>query len=269
MAGNRASGGERAAKRDMAPRRDVPVSCDARIKLACLVVFVIAALHARSALALGMCAAVAIALAAAARMRPREAVRVLRPLWPILVITVGMQVLYLQQGDVLMRIGPVAITVGALAESARMVVSLFAIMLVSVVFMRVTSTEELMRTLRWLLAPLQMLGMRIDAFMLSLSVAFRFVPVLVGEFRQLKRAQEARCTRFDGGVRQRLAAYMRLFAPLLRSSYRRADMLAEAFVARCFSCGVRSTTLRASRIGTRDFALLLGTVALFVCVVVL
>lgn len=244
-------------------------SLDARVKLVCLVVFVVASLHAHGVLAVGLCVCAAALFAAAVRMRPREAACVLRPLWPILVITVIMQVLYLQQGDVLAQVGPVAITSGALAESARMIAVLFSIMLASVAFMRITSTEELVRTLRWLLSPFRAMGARTDAFMLSLSVAFRFVPVLVGEFRQLKSAQEARCATFGGSVRERLSAYMRLFAPLLRSSYRRADTLAEAFVARSFACGVQSTSLHVSRVGAADVLALACMVALCAAIVVL
>ncbi len=242
---------------------------DARVKLACLAFFVVAVLHAHGAFAVGMCAGAAILLAVAVRMRPREDARVLRPFWPILVITVVMQVLYLQQGDVLAQVGSVAITSGALAESARMIVVLFSIMLASVAFMRITSTEELLRALRWLLAPFRAMGARTEAFMLSLSIAFRFVPVLVGEFRQLRNAQEARCATFGGGVRERLSAYMRLFAPLLRSSYRRADALAEAFVARSFSCGVKSTSLHASHVGAADVLALVCVVALCAAILIL
>ena len=235
---------------------------DARVKLVCLAVYIAAALHAKSPLALGICLIVAMLLAAAVHLRRRDVRAVMRPLAPILVVTAIMQVLYLQQGQAIVQLGPVTVTAEALWATARMLASLLSVMLASVAFMRCTDTEELMRTLRWLLAPLRAAGLRTEGFMFSVSVAFRFIPVLVKEFRQVKRAQESRCGSFDGGVRQRLGAYMRLFPPLARSSLRRADSLAEASVSRCLACGIAPTAMRAGRFGVREAVFLIATLAL-------
>ena len=123
--------------------------------------------------------------------------------------------------------------------------------------------------LRWLLSPLRALGVRTEAFMLSLSVAFRFVPVLVNDFSQLKQAQQARCASFEGSVSQRVANYARLFAPLARSSLRRADTLAEAFIARAFSCTSAPTSLHVARFGAREVVCLLVTATLAVLAIIL
>ena len=227
---------------------------DARVKLVCLAVYIVVALHAGTPAALALCLAAAVLVAAFVRMTPRDAGMVMRPLAPIVLITVIMQVWYFQQGHVIAQLGPVVLTTEGLWAIARMVLSLLSIMLASVAFMRCTATEELMRVLRWLLAPFRALGMRVEGIVLALDVAFRFVPVLVADFQQVKRAQEARCGSFDGGVRQRVDAYARLFAPLTRSSLRRADTLAQAFVARCFSCGIQPTTLHEGGLGLREAA---------------
>ena len=239
---------------------------DARAKLFCLIVYVVAALHARTPLAVGACVIAAIVVACAVRLGFRDAWRSLRPLLPIVAITVVMQVLTEQQGDALVWLGGFAVTREALLASCRMVLILAAIMVASVSFMRCTTAEELMVTMRWLLRPLHAIGLRTDAFMLSLSVAFRFIPVLVNEFGQLKRAQQARLASFEGGVRTRLDAYLRLFAPLVRSSFRRADTLGEAFLARCFSCGREATTIHVGHFGAREGAAIVVIIAFVVAV---
>ena len=241
---------------------------DARVKLAFLVAFVVVALRARTVAAIVFCLAVAAALAVVARLRPKDVRAVMLPLAPILLVTIVMQVLTTQSGQVLAWAGLVAITLEALAESGRMVAGLLAIMVASVSFMRVTTTEELVATLRWLLSPLRAAGVKTDALVLSLQVAFRFVPVLASEFSQLKRAQESRLASFEGTVRQRVGAYMRLFAPLVRSAYRRADTVAEASVARCFSSTAHPTALHASRLGVRDACALIALALLIVLAVI-
>lgn len=240
---------------------------DARAKLAFLTVFMVAALHARSAAALGVCLTVAVLLAVAVRLRPRELRAVLVPLVPILLFTILFQVLTLQEGLALVRIVGVAITAEALAESARMVACLLALMLVSVSFMRCTSVEDLMSTLRWLLSPLCKLGLRTDTFILSLSVALSFLPVLVREFQGLKTAQLARLASFDGTICERLRAYVKLFAPLLHSSFNHADNLADAFLARGFSCNPAPTRLQTAHLEASGIVCLLAAAILVVCVV--
>lgn len=216
---------------------------DPRVKLLCLAAYFVAALHARSAAALGACLAVAVGLALAVRLDARTIARVAKPLVPIVVITVIAQVLYTQQGTVLARIGPLALTADALVESARMIACLLCLVLASVSFMRCTGTEDLLQTIDWCLRPLRRLRVRTDGFSFALSVAFRFVPVLSAEFQQVKRAHEARLVRFEGGVRTRLGAYMRLFAPLVRNTFRHADALAASSVSRCLGHAPARTSL--------------------------
>lgn len=241
---------------------------DARVKLACLAAYVVVALHARTPLALGLCLAAALLVGLAARLSWRDVRAVACPLVPVVVVTVVMQVLSVQEGEVLVWLGGFAVTSGVLWASVRMVGALLGVMAMSVSFMRCTSTEALLSTLRWLLAPLRRMGARTDALMLSLSVAFRFIPVLVGEFSQLKRAQQSRLASFEGGVRARLVAYTRLFPPLVRSSFRQADSLAEAFLARAFGIGVEPSALHGLHARPADGAALLAC-ALFAALVVL
>ena len=242
---------------------------DARVKLACLVIFAIAALHAHTAASLAICCIVAAAMGAAARMRPRDVALVLRPLAVILAVTAIMQVLSIREGQVLAQWGPIMVTTGALASIARMVIGLLCIMVASVAFMRCTSSEQIARAFAWLLAPLRRMGVRTDGLLFSLSVAFRFASVLVGEFGQLKRAQMARGAMFDGTVRQRLAAYARLFAPLIRSSFRKADNLADAALSRGFGAPGRRTNLHRGCFGWPEALCLAMMCAVAIAVVLL
>lgn len=238
---------------------------DARMALFSLLLYFIAAFHARGTIALGVCAAVAVALAIASRLTAKDILKALRPLVVILVITVVMQVLYTQNGTVMFHLGSLAVTQEALVDSAGMLVCLLCVMVASVAFMRCVDTAGLVYALAWFMRPLSRIGVRVDAFVLSLNIAFRFIPVLLNEFSQLKKAQEARLADFDEqGVRAKLHAYQRLFPPLLRSSFRHSDMLAEAFVSRCFACGVEATSMRKQSIGICDVLLLAASCAVLV-----
>src|SRR5205085_6427812 len=50
-----------------------------------------------------------------------------------------------------------------------------------------------------LLSPLQKLGVPVNAFVMVLVIAFKFVPIFVAEIERLIKAQSARGVRFDKG----------------------------------------------------------------------
>lgn len=203
---------------------------DVRVLLLLLVGYLVATLCLRDALALAGCGAVALAWALAARVRPRDVVRALVPLLSILVITTVAQVLYAQQGTVIVALGPLNVTEEALATVALMIVRLACVMLASVAFMRMVSTDDLIGALAFYLRPLERLGVRVDAFILSLDLAFQFIPVLLGEFGKLKEeALESDPAFASGGFFRKLRGYQTLLAPLAARSFAYADHVAEGF----------------------------------------
>lgn len=207
---------------------------DARWKLLALVAYMLVVFNVGGWPALGACAAAAAACSLAARLRPRTLVRAIVPFSAVLVFTAAMQVLC-WSGTVLFCVGGLSVTAEALDASAAMTVRLACAMAASLAFTACTTTSELSRAFARLLRPFECLGLRTGGLVFALDVAFAFIPVLVDEFRAVKRAQEARLADFDaGGVRGRLAAYQRVFAPVFRNAMRRADQLAEAAVARAW-----------------------------------
>lgn len=218
---------------------------DARAKLLLLVAYIVVIFNVSGWVALGICAAVAIVCCAAARLRPRAVVRALVPLATILAFTVFMQLWYWQDtGTPIAWAGPFTLTVEALNSSAVMIATLCCVMAVSIAFMACTPTRKLVQAFAWLLTPFDRLGFRTEGLVFALNVAFTFLPVLVREFRSVKLAQQARFADFNGDVRGRLAAYRRVFAPLLRNSMHRADRLAEAAISRAWGSSAPSSSRR-------------------------
>ena len=239
---------------------------DARAKLAFLAVFMVATLRAATLAAVGACLAAAVLLACAVRLDARAVRAVLVPIAPIVLFTVVMQALVFPEGPVALQVGAFALSQRAAVETARMAACLLALVLASLAFMRCTAVEDLLAVLRWLLAPLRRMGLRPDAFILSLSVAMGFAPVLVDEFSRLRAAQAARGAEFDGSLPDRLKAYTRLFAPLLHSAFGHADGLADALLARGFSCVAAPTSLHPGRFGAAEAVCLAAGIVLAVIV---
>lgn len=211
-------------------RREVATNRRARMLLTLLVVYFVVTLCARSTLVLSACLAIAAACALASRVKPKEAARALGPLLSILVITAVAQVLYVQQGTVVAELGPISLTVEALETIAVMMVRLVSLMLASVAFTHAVSADELASALAFYLRPLKRLGIRTDAFLLSLNLAFQFLPVLLAEFKQLRAERDKSApTPESNGFAAKLRSYQGIATQLAISSFAFADEIAAQY----------------------------------------
>lgn len=119
-----------------------------------------------------------------------------------------------------------------------------------------------------LLAPLRRLGVPIDDIAMMVSIALRFIPTTAAEARTVQMAQKARCADFDdGNVLKRVKSWVPVLVPLFVRLFRRADELAEAMDARCYSGGVR-THMTQSAVHSKDVAVLVVGAAVLVAICV-
>ena len=84
---------------------------------------------------------------------------------------------------------------------------------------------------------------------MMMSIALRFIPILMDELDKIMRAQKARGADFDtGNLFKKAKAMIPLLVPLFVSAFRRADELAMAMESRCYHGGKGRTRLRVMRL---------------------
>lgn len=202
---------------------------DARWLLIAFAAFIIIVLLMRSFAGLGLCLAASLVLMACARVSLRDAARAALPLLSILMITAVAQILYAQQGTVLLEAGPITVTREALTATAALLMRLICIMGASIGFVRAVPFSRITDALVRMLRPFQRFGLRTDAFALMMDLALSFIPVLMDDFKMLKAEAEAADPAFgEGGLKAKLSAYARLMEPLAQRSFAYADMVAES-----------------------------------------
>jgi energy-coupling factor transporter transmembrane protein EcfT len=119
-----------------------------------------------------------------------------------------------------------------------------------------TSPSELVDGMGRMLRPLERLRIPTHQLAMMVSLALRFMPVLLEELDRIKTAQLARGADFrSGSVIGRARAAASLTVPLIVGAFRRADELADAMEARGYRNGPR-TMLRELRMTVLDSAAL-------------
>ena len=115
-----------------------------------------------------------------------------------------------------------------------------------------TSPVEIADGIEVLLTPLKVVKFPAHEFALIMSIALRFIPTLLEETDRIIKAQQARGTDFEGGLFKRAKALIPVLIPLLISAFRRADELADAMDARCYSGSKKRTKFKKMGVNFTD-----------------
>ncbi len=136
----------------------------------------------------------------------------------------------------------------------------------AVVLSLTTSPMDLTDGMFKFLSPLKRLKFPVQELSLITMIALRFVPLLLEEASNLRKAQVSRCASFEGGIVQRTKKTIPLLIPLFISSFRKADDLALALDARGFRSKEERTSYHKFEFKTNDYFFLGGLIfVVFIC----
>ncbi len=130
-----------------------------------------------------------------------------------------------------------------------------------------TSPIVLTDAIEQLLMPLSKLHLPVHELAMMMTIALRFIPVLLEETEKIMNAQKARGAELDSGtLRQRVKALIPVLIPLFVSAFRRADELAMAMECRCYHGGEGRTRLKQLRMRPSDLAIAALAVLVFTAI---
>ena len=131
-----------------------------------------------------------------------------------------------------------------------------------------TTPNQLTDALEKSLHPLNKIHVPVHAIAMMMSIALRFIPILVEETDKIMKAQMARGADFENGnILQRAKNMVPLLVPLFVSAFRRADDLAMAMEARCYNGGEGRTRMKPLRYEGRDRIAYVVVIVFFVLVI--
>lgn len=183
-------------------------------------------------------------------------VRGLRPVLVMLIFTACLNVFW-TEGTVLWKFGVLEITWEGLWRMVYFSLRLILLILGASLLTLTTTPNQLTEGLERLFSPLKVFHVPVHEIAMMMSIALRFIPILMEETNRVMKAQTARGADFESGtVFQRLKNMMPLILPLFVSAIRRANELAQAMDARCYHGGKGRTKMYPLRFDGRDFAAL-------------
>ena len=172
-------------------------------------------------------------------------VRGLKPIIILLLITVGFNLFLTPGGKTLVPVGFIKITEYGLSTAVYMAIRLIYLIMGSSLMTLTTTPNSLTDGLEKLLHPLNKLHVPVHEISMMMSIALRFIPILLEETDKIMKAQIARGADMESGnLIQKAKAMIPILVPLFVSAFRRANDLAMAMEARCYRGGNGRTKMK-------------------------
>lgn len=236
--------------------RNWPDSLDPRVKIALCAAGTAAVLLTLSLTVSLVIALTMLALLVISGMRVTTVCSFIIGLIPAIAISILLNALFPGSGET--PFSAVSIATG-FAYAMR----LSALTVLIVALVRTTPTEDLARGCCLFIQPLHRYRIPVNDICFTLTLAIRFIPLLISEMRDLLIAHQLRGMLVDGSRLRQAATVSRLLIPALRGAIHRANQIADSAQSR----GYRSKTPRSIyypyRIDRNSWLVLVSGLVLF------
>ena len=152
--------------------------------------------------------------------------------------------------------------------AVKMAVRLTLLVSGSSIMTLTTTPNQLTNGMESLMSPLEKIRVPVHEIAMMMSIALRFIPILMEEADKIMKAQMARGADFEGGgLIRKVRNMVPLLVPLFISAFRRANDLAMAMEARCYHGGAGRTRMKPLCYSRADYAAYAVLAAYMACAV--
>jgi len=153
--------------------------------------------------------------------------------------------LFMTEGEELVSFWKLTITKEGLYTAVFMALRLSFLIIGSSIMTLTTTPNNLTDGLEKSLGFLKAIRVPVHEISMMMSIALRFIPILMEETDKIMRAQMARGADFESkNLIKRIKSLIPLLVPLFVSAFRRANDLAMAMEARCYKGGEGRTKMK-------------------------
>lgn len=210
---------------------------DARVKLLCIFTYMILLFFCKHILGFAIAISALLAVIYCSKVPISFIVRGLKSILFLLLFSMVING-FCVPGEVIWQWGFLQLTKEGISYAVVIGIRLVLLVLASSLLTLTTTPMALCDGLEKGLGFLKKLGVPVHEIAMMISIALRFIPILMEETNKIKKAQMARGASFhEGGLWKKLMSMLPLLIPLFISAIRRAGELANAMEARCYRGG--------------------------------
>lgn len=252
------------------PANSVLHRLDPRVKISCTLLFLISLFIQNSVLGYAVATIFLAAVIRLSKVPLKYICKGLKAVVILLLFTAAMNLFFTQGGEVIVSLGIIKISEKGLRLAVFMTIRLIYLILGSSIMTFTTTPNSLTDGIESLLGPLKKVKVPVHEVAMMMSIALRFIPILLEETDKIMKAQIARGADLESGnLIQKVKAMVPILVPLFVSAFRRANDLAMAMEARCYNGGEGRTKMKPLIYQKQDyvayFAIILYLILVIVC----
>ena len=237
------------------PADSVIHKLDPRVKLFSTFIYIIALFVFRGALGLALITGMLIYMIKASKVPFKYIVKGLKAIIVLLLLTSFFNLVFTPSGTEYWSWGPFHVTSVGITNAVVMTIRLVYLIIGTSLMTLTTTPNQLTDGLEKALSLLNRIHVPVHAIAMMMSIALRFIPILIEETDKIMKAQMARGADFESGnLIKRAKNMIPILVPLFVSAFRRADELAMAMESRCYHGGEGRTRMNVLKFGRADGA---------------
>lgn len=241
---------------------------DPRVKLIGTMVYIISLFAFKGIAAFTLITFFLVAVTAVSKVPVSFMLKGMKSIVFLIFLTIIFNML-LTPGEVLVTFGTFNITRQGVETAVYMAVRLTYLIIGSSLMTLTTTPNQLTDGLEKLLGPLSVIKVPVHEIAMMMSIALRFIPILMEETDKIMKAQMARGADFEtGNIINRAKNMVPLLVPLFISAFKRANDLAMAMEARCYRGGDGRTKMKPLHYVSADYTALV-VLAVYMVIVIL
>lgn len=226
---------------------------DPRVKLVSTLIYIVSLFVFDSIIGYVIAAIFLASIIKLSQVPFRFMVKGLKPVVVLLCITLFFNLIF-TPGEAVFSIWIITVTREGIQLAVRMGIRLVFLVIGASLMTLTTTPNQLTDGLERLLKPLNHIHVPVHEISMIMSIALRFIPILLDETDKIMKAQTARGADFEsGGLVRKVKAMVPLLVPLFISAFRRANDLAMAMEARCYHGGEGRTQMKPLIYQKRDY----------------
>ena len=235
------------------PGRSLLHKLDPRAKIILLVSFIVLVFCTSNYFALSLVVASVFSVVLMSRVPLRMYFKSLKMIIFIVLITSALNLFY-GTGEPLWQWGVLKVTLAGINNAVFVAARIICLILISSALTFTTSPNDLTDALERLMKPLNVFHVKVHEIAMMMTIALRFVPLLLEETDKIMSAQKSRGADMESGnIAQRIKALVPVLIPLFVSAFRRAYELAVAMECRCYQGGQGRTRMKILKLSLRDY----------------
>ncbi|HEX3012612.1 MAG TPA: energy-coupling factor transporter transmembrane component T [Syntrophomonadaceae bacterium] len=241
------------------PGESVMHKLDPRTKMLLVAAFMTAVFTANTNLQLVLLAVTCLIIVLLSRINISLYLQGVKPFWFIILVTVLAQII-LTGGSTFIDLQILKISGWGFTTGAAIGIRLVLILLMAQLLSITTTPMALTGSLEKLLKPLSRVGFPVQETVMIMNISLRFIPLFIEEADRISKAQMGRGADFKSrNISKRIRNIISILVPLFTGAFKRANDLARAMEARCYTGGER-TSLYELRLAGKDYLVMAITI---------